>query len=73
MPDLDISTPSPEIVLWRGHTSQWVHFWYYFFCALLAAGGLGWCTLHNWTVRRGACRAHLHVDGPMVDYPYDPL
>ena len=40
MPDLDISTPSPEIVLWRGHTSQWVHFWYYFFCALLAAGAL---------------------------------
>jgi membrane protein YdbS with pleckstrin-like domain len=40
MPDLDISTPSPETVLWRGHTSQWVHFWYYFFCALLAAGAL---------------------------------
>ena len=40
MPDLDISTPSPETVLWKGHTSQWVHFWYYFFCALLAAGAL---------------------------------
>ena len=40
MPELDISTPSPETVLWKGHTSQWVHFWYYFFCALLAAGAL---------------------------------
>ena len=40
MPDQDISTPSPETVLWKGHTSQWVHFWYYFFCALLAAGAL---------------------------------
>jgi uncharacterized membrane protein YdbT with pleckstrin-like domain len=40
MPDLDISTPSPETVLWRGHTSQWVHFWYYFFCVVLAAGAL---------------------------------
>ena len=40
MPDLDISTPSPEAVLWKGHTSQWVHFWYYFFCLLLAAGAL---------------------------------
>jgi uncharacterized membrane protein YdbT with pleckstrin-like domain len=40
MPDLDISTPSPETVLWRGHTSQWIHFWYYFFCVVLAAGAL---------------------------------
>jgi uncharacterized membrane protein YdbT with pleckstrin-like domain len=27
-----------ETVLWKGHTSQWVHFWFYFFCVLLAAG-----------------------------------
>ncbi|TDU81499.1 PH (Pleckstrin Homology) domain-containing protein [Prosthecobacter fusiformis] len=27
-----------ETSLWKGHTSQWVHFWYYFFCLLLAAG-----------------------------------
>ncbi len=27
-----------ETTLWSGHTSQWVHFWYYFFCVLLAAG-----------------------------------
>ncbi len=27
-----------ETNLWSGHTSQWVHFWYYFFCILLAAG-----------------------------------
>jgi uncharacterized membrane protein YdbT with pleckstrin-like domain len=29
-----------ETTLWSGHTSQWVHFWYYFFCLLLA-GGIG--------------------------------
>ena len=40
MPDPDISTPSPETVLWRGHTSQRVHFWYYFFCVVLATGAL---------------------------------
>jgi uncharacterized membrane protein YdbT with pleckstrin-like domain len=36
-------TPPPasvEDALWTGHTSQWVHFWYYFFCALLAIGAL---------------------------------
>ena len=31
-----------EISLWKGHTSQWVHFWYYFFCVLIAIGcGVG--------------------------------
>lgn len=30
--------PAAETTLWSGHTSQWVHFWYYFFCILLAAG-----------------------------------
>lgn len=36
-------TPSaPEAVLWKGHSSQWVHFWFYFFCILLAIGcGVG--------------------------------
>lgn len=35
----DSPTPSAaETTLWSGHTSQWVHFWYYFFCVLLAAG-----------------------------------
>lgn len=33
-----ISTQPTETTLWSGHTSQWVHFWYYFFCVLLAAG-----------------------------------
>ena len=28
----------PETELWEGHTSQWVHFWFYFFCVLIAAG-----------------------------------
>lgn len=32
------SGATAETVLWSGHTSQWVHFWYYFFCLLLAAG-----------------------------------
>lgn len=40
MPTDDAPPPSPaaEATLWSGHTSQWVHFWYYFFCILLAAG-----------------------------------
>lgn len=28
----------PESPLWSGHTSQWVHFWFYLLCVLLAAG-----------------------------------
>jgi uncharacterized membrane protein YdbT with pleckstrin-like domain len=42
MPDEPVSTSAPtaESVLWTGHTSQWVHFWYYFFCLLLVAGAL---------------------------------
>jgi len=43
MPDEPSSPPPAPAVeneLWRGYTSQWVHFWYYFFCALLAAGAL---------------------------------
>lgn len=31
---------APEDTLWKGHTSQWVHFWYYFLCVLIAAGAL---------------------------------
>ncbi|MCF7788689.1 MAG: PH domain-containing protein [Prosthecobacter sp.] len=40
MPPEDSPMPSAaaETILWSGHTSQWVHFWYYFFCILLAAG-----------------------------------
>ncbi len=36
------STPSPaaETSLWKGHTSQWVHVGYYFFCVIVA-GGVG--------------------------------
>jgi uncharacterized membrane protein YdbT with pleckstrin-like domain len=30
-----------ETSLWKGHTSQWVHVWYYFFCILLVAAALG--------------------------------
>lgn len=29
-----------EAVLWQGHTSQWIHFWYYFTCGVLAAACL---------------------------------
>lgn len=36
--DNSISSAAPETVLWSGHTSQWVHVWFYFFCLLLAAG-----------------------------------
>lgn len=36
--DAPISSAPAEATLWSGHTSQWVHFWYYFFCLLLAGG-----------------------------------
>jgi len=32
------SASAVETALWSGHTSQWVHFWYYFLCILLAVG-----------------------------------
>lgn len=38
--DAPITPAVAETNLWSGHTSQWVHFWYYFFCLLLA-GGIG--------------------------------
>lgn len=28
----------PEISLWKGHSSQWLHAWFYALCLLLAAG-----------------------------------
>lgn len=37
MPADDPSPAPAEITLWKGHTSQWVHFGYYLFCLLLAA------------------------------------
>lgn len=38
MPIDDNTTPTSaaETLLWTGHTSQWVHFWFYFFCVMLA-------------------------------------
>lgn len=36
--DPPIPVAVAETNLWSGHTSQWVHFWYYFFCLLLAVG-----------------------------------
>ncbi|MBL9176437.1 MAG: PH domain-containing protein [Verrucomicrobiaceae bacterium] len=36
--DASIAPAGSETTLWSGHTSQWVHFWYYFLCVLLAAG-----------------------------------
>ena len=38
---MNASTPATtgsETTLWKGSTSQWVHFWYYFLCLLIAAG-----------------------------------
>ncbi len=37
----DSSLPESEAELWSGHTSQWVHFWYYSLCVLLVAAALG--------------------------------
>lgn len=36
--DAPITPAGSETTLWSGHTSQWVHFWYYFLCVLLAGG-----------------------------------
>jgi uncharacterized membrane protein YdbT with pleckstrin-like domain len=36
--DTPIASATAETVLWSGHTSQWVHFWYYLFCVVIAAG-----------------------------------
>lgn len=36
----NVPSSVPETALWKGYTSQWVHFWFYFFCALLAIGCL---------------------------------
>jgi uncharacterized membrane protein YdbT with pleckstrin-like domain len=38
--DASVPAAPPETFLWSGHTSQWTHFWFYFFCILLA-GGIG--------------------------------
>ena len=34
------SSAPGESSLWKGHTSQWVHFWYYLFCVLLIVAAL---------------------------------
>jgi uncharacterized membrane protein YdbT with pleckstrin-like domain len=36
--DTPIASAYAETVLWSGHTSQWVHFWYYLFCVVIAVG-----------------------------------
>ncbi|HYF35222.1 MAG TPA: PH domain-containing protein [Prosthecobacter sp.] len=36
--DLPTAPAPPEETLWKGHTSQWVHFWYYLFCLILLGG-----------------------------------
>jgi uncharacterized membrane protein YdbT with pleckstrin-like domain len=42
MSEAQVPTPANafESSLWRGYTSQWIHFWDYFFCILLALGAL---------------------------------
>jgi len=37
-PSSHVPLSAIETPLWEGHTSQWIHFWYYFFCLILAAG-----------------------------------
>jgi len=39
-PARSVESGPVETELWRGHTSQWVHFWYYFFCLILAGAAL---------------------------------
>lgn len=31
-----VSNAPAENTLWKGHSSQWVHFWFYFFCIIIA-------------------------------------
>jgi uncharacterized membrane protein YdbT with pleckstrin-like domain len=39
--DESLSPPArEETVLWSGHSSQWVHFWWYLFCVLLAVAAV---------------------------------
>ncbi len=59
------SSAVPETVLWSGHTSQWVHFWYYFFCVLLAAGIVVGATLVALPTGVGAL-AYLALLLPLV-------
>lgn len=40
-PAIPAASSPTESTLWKGHTSQWVHFWYYFFCLLLAVACIG--------------------------------
>jgi uncharacterized membrane protein YdbT with pleckstrin-like domain len=42
MPDTPLPSPlhPAEISLWKGHTSQWVYFWTYAACVILAAAAL---------------------------------
>lgn len=35
-----VPTAPAESILWKGHSSQWLHFWYYLFCIVLAAACL---------------------------------
>ncbi len=35
-----VPASNPETILWTGTTSQWVHFWYYLICVVLAAGAI---------------------------------
>jgi len=35
--DESISPPAAETRLWKGHSSQWLHFWFYFLSVLIAA------------------------------------
>jgi len=32
--------PPAEASLWKGHPSQWIHFWHYLLCVLIAGGAL---------------------------------
>jgi uncharacterized membrane protein YdbT with pleckstrin-like domain len=68
------TAPPVEEELWRGHTSQWVHFWYYFFCVLLIGGAIAGMPFTGglsaaalvipvamWTIRWWVTRSTLYV------------
>lgn len=63
--DAPISSAA-ETTLWSGHTSQWTHFWYYFFCVLLAAGIGAAATVFGLATAGVGALAYLGLIIPLV-------
>lgn len=40
MQEAPVPAAKPEAILWKGSTSQWIHFWYYLICLVLAGAAI---------------------------------